>query len=109
MAQDFELALVADIGTGTTLYNNSDSDDALIGIRFANIHASASITVDCWITRSSVDYYLIKNAPIPVGGSLELIDGGSKINLLSGDHLKATCDTASSCDVAISRVDTISA
>jgi len=56
-----------------------------------------------------VDYYLIKNAPIPYGSSLELIDGGAKINLLSGDHLKATCDTSSSCDVAISRVDTISA
>jgi|TARA_R110000796_G_scaffold121905_2_gene236191 hypothetical protein len=108
MAQDFELALVADIGTGTTLYNNGDSDDALIGIRFANIHDSASITVDCWIARGGADYYLIKNAPVPFGGSLELIDGGSKINLLSGDHLKATCNTASSCDVAISRVDAIS-
>ena len=109
MAQDFELALIADIGTGTTLYNNTDSDDTRIGIRFANIHGSASITVDCWITRSSVDYYLIKNAPIPFGSSLELIDGGAKINLLSGDHLKATCNTSSSCDVAVSRVDTISA
>ena len=108
MAQDFELALIADIGTGTTLYNNTDSDDTLTSIRLCNIHASAAINVDVWITRSAVDYYLVKNAPIPYGSSLELCDGGSKINLLSGDHLKATCDTASSCDVAISRVDAIS-
>ena len=53
----------------------------------ANITTS-TINVDVYyIRRSSANYYLIKNAPIVSGGSLELIDGGSKIVLASGDQL----------------------
>ena len=108
MAQDFESTFAYKIQSGSfTTLLTSNSDDAVVGMRFANLH-SGSVTVDVKVARSSVDYHLIKDAPIPAGGSLELIDGGSKINLLSGDHLKATCNTASSCDVAISRVDAIS-
>ena len=53
-------------------------------------------------------YYLIKNAPIVSGGSLELIDGGSKIVLASGDQLYVKSDTASSLDTVVGAVDDIS-
>ena len=54
-------------------------------------------------------YYLIKDAPIPAGGSLELIDGGSKVVLQSGDSVEALAsDTASSIDCILSVVDSIS-
>ena len=46
--------------------------------------------------------------PIPAGGSLELIDSGSKIVLQNGDVLKAFADTATAIDVLVSRVDSIS-
>jgi len=51
---------------------------------------------------------LIKTVPIPAGGSLELIDGGSKIVLASGDKITAVSDTATSLDTAVSVIDTIS-
>ena len=108
MAQDFEstFAYTLQSGSFTTLLT-SNSDDAVIGMRFANLH-SGSITIDAKITRSSVDYHLIKGAPIPAGGSLELIDGGSKVVIMSGDVLKARSSKTGSVDVAISYIDSIS-
>jgi hypothetical protein len=69
---------------------------------------SATINVDAFIRRSSLDYYLIKSAPVVSGGSLELIDGGSKIVLASGDQLFVKSDTATSLDVVVGAVDDIS-
>ena len=60
------------------------------------------------VTGGAQDHYLIKNAPIVAGGSLELIDGGSKIVIESGDVVKAQSDTASSLSVWMSVVDAIS-
>ena len=51
---------------------------------------------------------MIVNAPIPAGSSLELIDGGAKIILKSGDKLKAKSDTASSLKAVVSFIDSIS-
>ena len=84
-----------------------DSYDAVVGIRLANVHASTDIEVDVYIVRTN-NFYLIKAVPIVVGGSLELIDGGSKVVLHSGDKIMAVSDTASSLDVVVSYVDAIS-
>ena len=118
MAQDFERAVAADssgdvaIGDTARTIMTSNSDDALIGIRLANIHGSAAITADVYITSTasggSADSYIIKNGNIPYGSSLELIDGGAKIVLQSGDVLKAICNTANSLNVWVSYVDSIS-
>ena len=59
------------------------------------------------ITVSDV-HYLLKNAPVPSGSSLELIDGGSKIIQAANDHLFIQSDTASSIDAWVSVVDDIS-
>ena len=110
MAQDFERTLTANIDTALAdIRATSNSDDAIVGISMANIHTS-QITVDVAITDNSdnVTAYLIKSAPIPVGGALELIDGGSKIILQSGDKLRAKSSVTNSLDVVVSAVDTIS-
>ena len=110
MAQDFERTLTANIDTALAdIRATSNSDDAIVGIRMANTH-TAQITVDVAITDNSgtVTAYLIKSAPIPVGGALELIDGGSKIILQSGDKLRAKSSVTNSLDVVVSAVDTIS-
>ena len=85
-----------------------DSYDAVVGIRLANVHASTDIEVDVYIVRSATNYYLIKSAPVVVGGSLELIDGGSKIVLHDNDKIVALSNTASSLDVVVSYIDAIS-
>ena len=54
MAQDFERAVAKDstsdinIGTTARAVFDSDSDDAIVGIRMANILTS-QITVDCFV------------------------------------------------------------
>ena len=107
MAQDFERYIQRNIGTSAATVHTSNSDDAIISIRCANTTTS-TIQVDVVINDGSNDYYLIKNAPIVSGGSLELIDGGSKIVMQNNDVLKAKSDTASSLDVWASFVDAIS-
>ena len=108
MAQDFESTFATKIMSGSfTSLLTSNSDDAVIGVRFAKLH-SGSVTVDAKITRSTVDYHLIKEAPIPAGGSLELIDGGSKVVMMSGDVLKAQASLTGSVDAIVSYIDTIS-
>jgi hypothetical protein len=106
MAQDFERHLHRNIGTATVVHT-SNSDDAIVGIRVANTHVSTTVNVDAYITMGGKDYYIIKSAPVPSGGSLELIDGGSKIVIQSGDALTIDADAATS-DWIISRVDAIS-
>ena len=107
MAQDFERYIQRNVGTSAATVHTSNSDDAIISIRCANTTTS-TIQVDVFINDGSNDYYLIKNAPIVSGGSLELIDGGSKIVMQNNDVLKAKSDTASSLDVWASFVDAIS-
>jgi hypothetical protein len=45
--------------------------------------------------------FLIKNAPIPAGSSLEMISG-SKVIMTASDVLRASSDTASALDITIS-------
>ena len=117
MAQDFERLVAFDssgdvnIGTTARTVLTSNSDDAIIGIRLSNI-VTSTIKVDVYITSSasgsSADSYIVKNAPIPSGGSLELIDGGAKIVLLSGDALTVKSDTDASLNAWVSFIDSIS-
>lgn len=117
MAQDFERAVASDsagdvnIGTTARTIITSNSDDAVIGIRLTNV-TTATIKADVYITSTasggSADSYIAKNAPIASGGSLELIDGGAKIVILSGDALKVVSDTAASLNVWVSYIDSIS-
>ena len=111
MAQDFERYGLNAVGTSAVTVHTSNSDDAIISVRLANITTS-TINADVFITSSvtggSQNHYIIKDAPIVSGGSLELIDGGSKLVMQSGDVVKAQSDTASSLSVWMSTVDAIS-
>ena len=73
---------------------------AITSLVVANTTASP-ITTDVYFTRSAVDYYLVKAATVPVGGSLEVI-GGNRVVLIASDALKVLTSTASSADVVVS-------
>jgi len=116
MAQDFRNALVANVANLTYTGSNSSSAqtlwtggdyDAIIGLRFANV-TSSQVNISVLLVNSG-DFFLIKDAPIPAGASLELIDSGSKIVMKNGDVLKAYASAANAVDAVISAVDTISA
>ena len=108
MAQDFERHIDRNTGTGAVTVFTSDSDDAVVGIRCCNVHATSSINVDVYIVNGGSNYYLAKATPVPVGGSLELIDGGSKIIMQNGDALTVKSSVATSLDTVVSRIDAIS-
>ena len=107
MAQDFERNTANEVGTSASTLRTADSDDAIVGITVANIHTS-QITVEVCITSGGNDIYIVKNAPIPVGSSLQILDGGAKIVMVSSDALNVKSNTASSADVWVSVVDAIS-
>ena len=107
MAQDFRNAVARAQGTTAAAVLTGGDFDAVIGIRCTNILTS-TIKVDVYVVRSSANYFIAKDASIPPGGSLELIQGGSKIVLASGDVLWHDCDTASGLDIWVSYIDTIS-
>ena len=107
MAQDFRNVVARAQGTTAAAILTAGNYDAVIGIRCTNI-LTETIKVDVYVVRSSANYFLAKNASIPPGGSLELIQGGSKIVLVSGDVLWHDCDTASGLDMWVSYIDTIS-
>ena len=107
MAQDFERNIARNVGTSASTLRTANSDDALVGINVANTTTS-QINVDVFINDGSNDYYIVKTAPIPAGSALQLLDGGAKIVIQSSDVLKVQSDTASSADVWVSVVDSIS-
>ena len=107
MAQDFRNALFRQIGTSDQALLAGGNYDAVIGIRCCNI-ISSTIAVDVKIAKGGNDFFLAKGVSIPPYSAIELIQGGAKIVLDSTNTLEAVSDTASSLDVAVSYIDTIS-
>ena len=107
MAQNFRRYTSNAVGTSAATLFTANSYDTVVGISVANITASA-IIVSVYINDASNDIYLVKDAPIPAGSALQVLDGGAKFVVQSGDALKVISDTASSADVWVSAVDDIS-
>ena len=72
----------------------------------ANQSAQTQTNLTNTITKLQNEGYEV--VVIPPNSAIELIQGGAKIVLASGDVLEAVSDTASSLDVVCSYIDTIS-
>ena len=84
----------------------ASTQTTLIGMTISNIVSSViSVTVTLKDSESSPGPYtthIVKDAPIPTGGSLLVCGGDQKIVLMTGDKLIVTSNTASSADVITS-------
>jgi hypothetical protein len=111
MANTFKL------DTNTNLTTNAISDAAAVivtaGASATNILLSvlvsnttgSSANVDIQLdVNSGDDVYLIRNAPVPAGSSLEIISG-NKVIMESSDILRARSDTATALDIAVSYLE----
>ena len=107
MAQDFRNVLVRQIGTSDTTLLAGGDYDAVIGIRCCNV-VTSTIAVDVKIAKGGNDFFIAKGVSIPPNSAIELIQGGAKIVLKSGDVLTAVSNTASSCDIVTSYISQIS-
>ena len=82
-------------GTSDALYTVPGSTTTIIlGLTLCNIHtAQVLATVEIVDTSASVTSTVIKNAPIPVGGSLEIMSG-NKIVVETTDVVKVSSSVA---------------
>lgn len=103
MANTFTSYVNKNVGTSaaTVVTIASATQTTVIGMSCANT-TSNPVTVDVYFTRSAVDYYLVKTATVPVGGSLVLVGGDQKVVLITGDVLKVVSSAASSIDAVTS-------
>lgn len=112
MANSFLSETDTAIGTSaaTVFTCPAATEVTVIGLSVANI-ISSQIAVDVVLDASGRtsgaedSVYIVKAAPVPVGGSLVVIGGDQKVVLEPGDAIKVTSDTASSADVVLSHLD----
>jgi hypothetical protein len=103
MANTFTSYMNKDVGTSaaTVVTVGASTQTTIIGLDIANTTTSP-ITADVYVTRSAVNYYLIKSAVVPVGGSLIVVGADQKVVLITSDALKVQTSAASSADVVTS-------
>ena len=99
MANTFKSFANKNVGTSAaTVYTcPASTQTTLIGLSMANTSTSP-ITTDAYITRSAVNYYLVKGATVPVGGSLVVVAGDQKVVLQATDVLYVVNSAATSGD-----------
>jgi hypothetical protein len=106
MANTFKSNLAANIVTsGNTVYTcPSATATTLIGLSIAN-KSAGTVTANAFLTRSSVDYTIIANAPIMSGSALIAVGGDQKIVMQAADVLKITTSANGSVDVIASLLE----
>lgn len=103
MANTFQRAVNANIGTSLETVHTATNKSVVIGLTLANV-TSSSITASVQLTTSGEDPYIIKNIPIPTGSSVEVM-AGNKIVMNSGDIIKVSGSAATSVDATMSYME----
>jgi len=110
MANTFRIDTNADLTTNVItdaaaviLTAGATATNVLLSILVSN-KTGASADVDVFLETTGDDVYLIRNAPVPSGSSLEIISG-SKIIMESNDILRARASTTTSLDISVSYLE----
>ena len=118
MANDFKRFCVPSVGTSlTTLYtvpagaSSAALESIVIGITMAN-KSTSGITASIFIDNEdgSNDVYIVKDANIPAGASLEVMSGNKLVLMNDGsnaDNLEGIASAASSLDVTVSVLEDV--
>ena len=106
MANTFKIDTKSSVSTsGTDVVTAGGSATLVVLSILISNKTAASAQVDVFMNKNSGDdVFLIKNAPVPAGSSLEIISG-SKIIMESSDVLQITSNTASALDAAVSYLE----
>jgi len=107
MANVFTNGFQRDIGTTPiTIYTcPANKKSILIELDVCNT-TNANVQVAAYITSGGQDFHLVKNAPIPAGGTLQVISG-QKIVLKNSEIVKVVSNTATSVDVVASILEDV--
>ena len=119
MANDFKRICTPDISnsSNTTIYGvpagagSSALESIVIGITCAN-KTTSGVTISIFIDNEdgSNDVFIVKNATIPAGASLEVMSGNKLVLQNDGtnaDNLEALASAASSVDVTVSVLEDV--
>ena len=118
MANDFKRFCVPSVGTSlTTLYtvpagaSSAALESIVIGITMAN-KSTSGITASIFIDNEdgSNDVYIVKDANIPAGASLEVMSGNKLVLMNDGsnaDNLEGIASATSSLDVTVSVLEDV--
>ena len=114
MANDFKRFCVPDIATSnTTLYTvpGSSKESIVIGITMAN-KSNSGITGSIFIDNEdgSNDVFIVKDASIPAGASLEVMSGNKLVLQNDGsnaDVLEGIASATSSLDITVSVLEDV--
>lgn len=92
MANAFKSYESNTITTITTVYTGPAlTETTIIGLSIANVAATPA-TVSATLTKSTGTSYIVKNAPIPVGGSLIVVGAEQKLVVEATDTIKVVSD-----------------
>jgi len=112
MANSFLTELKKNIGqTETTVLTcGANTETTIIGMTLANttvnsVDASVLFDGSGRTSGAEPEVYMVKNAPVPEGGSLVLIGGDQKVVMEPGDVIKVVSSADSSLDVILSHLD----
>ena len=108
MANTFKSFGTQNVGTTkVSVYTVPAATSAtVIGLSLANILTTTEVAlVDVKVSKSGVETFLIRNAPIAPGGSLIVIGGEQKVVLQTTDILKIQSSVAASIDVFTSLLE----
>ena len=122
MANDFKRFAKPNVGTSTgasadAVYTvpagagSSALESIVIGITLANKHTSG-ITASVFLDNEdgSNDVYIVKNATIPAGSSLEVMAGNKLVVQNDGsnaDVVRVSCNTGSSLDALVTVLEDV--
>ena len=95
MANDFKNAQAVGVTSVTTIYTAPAAKTSiLLELDIANTAQNVvEASVEIFDTSASTDAFLVKNAPVPAGGTLQVV-AGQKIILEATDIVKVTATGA---------------
>lgn len=92
--------------SGSTAISSIASGTVAVSSLILSNTGVSPIIVSAYITRSSVNYYLVYQATVPVGGSLEVIQG-NRVVMIASDSMTVVSSTATSCDAWVSALTAV--
>lgn len=103
MANTFTRYVAKNVGTtGNTLVTAAAATQTtVIGLSLSNTTTSP-ITANVYVVNSTVSYFILQNATVPVGGALYLFGGDGKLVMNTGDAFTVQTSTVNSADAILS-------
>ena len=104
MPNTFKVKTKKNIGTADSAVYTcpSATQTTIIGMNLANTTTGSVLANVTLLNNDGDSCFVVKNAPIPNGGSLVAVGGDQKLVMEANDIIKVSSDTATSVDVSLS-------